>query len=458
MSDAQLLDAPRRDGLSSPAPSTDDDDELQIDEVVFAPSGKVDPADRIRASLDKLVAAAKRRKEARQSQSAPEGGGAGKRNKPSLRPGPVQVIMGWMDQFHEHERIQLACLQSLPIILEDPSSRRAAQIDGLASIVLYDMTAFPNNSLLQLTAFHTLVVLLRPLGSSEGTVHHAVAHGAGASSKSAECGRDAKPEKKGQHAHKHHHKRGSINAHHVRPLLDASFEPRWDENGVRVMLDSLRRFANDRYLQAMGCWALVNAGLYPSLKTSLLRLGGVYAITNAMMLHPNVEAVQFRGLFALINLVIPDAKTKKKDGDGSSIRAHVYQIARLTLVAMHTFNTNKSILNRGCLVLRNLSLTPAYVRILARTPGCADMLLHCRQMCPRDALVQRSARTIMILVQRAIAGGSDSGEEKDTFKLTQPVPVGPSAPVSSNDADLLSTVSGSTPGGGSRAGCSESAS
>ena len=105
MSHPQLLDAPRRDGPSSPAPSTDDDGELQIDEVVFAPSGKVDPADRIRASLDKLVAAAKRRKEARQS--APGGGGAGKRNKPSLRPGPVQVIMGWMDQFQDHERIQV---------------------------------------------------------------------------------------------------------------------------------------------------------------------------------------------------------------------------------------------------------------------------------------------------------------------------------------------------------------
>ena len=26
----------------------------------------------------------------------------------------------------------------------------------------------------------------------------------------------------------------------------------WEENGVRVMLDSLRRYSNDRYLQAMG--------------------------------------------------------------------------------------------------------------------------------------------------------------------------------------------------------------
>jgi hypothetical protein len=74
---------------------------------------------------------------------------------------------------------------------------------------------------------------------------------------------------------------------------------------------------------------------------------------------------------------------------------------------MKNFHANKSILNRGCLVLRNLSITPAFVRVLANTPGCVDMLLHCRQACPRDALVQRSARTVMILMQRATAENKD---------------------------------------------------
>ena len=168
---------------------------------------------------------------------------------------------------------------------------------------------------------------------------------------------------------------------------------------------------------------MVNAALYPSLKKSLLRLGGVYVVTNAMMLHPDAEAVQFRGLFALINFVIPgefhtctraytfqyltlfnrnvtDFNATDGDKETTPIHSHVYQIARLTILAMKNFNTNKSILNRGCLVLRNLSLTPSHATILARTPGCLDMLLHSRQVCSRDALVQRSARTIMILIQR----------------------------------------------------------
>lgn len=193
------------------------------------------------------------------------------------------------------------------------------------------------------------MVLLRPLGTNEGMVHKAnnkrVSHSSSSNSMmmgkldTNKSGKGIRSIKKHHHHHsrRHHHghRKSSINATRPtspsrsstssqqqqqsskknksttttaiinNPVIDATYEPRWEENGVRVMLDSLRRFSSDRYLQAMGCWAMVNAALYPSLKASLLRLGGVYTVTNAMMLHPNVEAVQFRGLFALINLVIP---------------------------------------------------------------------------------------------------------------------------------------------------------
>ncbi|KAL7534405.1 hypothetical protein ACHAXR_005853 [Thalassiosira sp. AJA248-18] len=493
----------------------DDDDEMEIDELDFSNSATATSADQIRTALNKLVMTAKRRKkrlkqqqqqaaQASSSASVGVGGGAptaGKPSKspprhdnnnnnneevrkPSLKQRPIQVIMTWMDSFQDNENIQLSCLQSLPIILEDPPNRLTAQADGLASIVLYNMAAFPSNSLLQLTAFHTLVVLLRPLGANEGMVHKAHVHSGNATSKSSKGIRSINHKKHSSSSSSHHHHKTSINNarhhhhHHHHPknmssplqqphhqsssssitaavsggLVDGTYEPRWEENGVRVMLDSLRRFSSDRYLQAMGCWAMVNAALYPSLKASLLRLGGVYTVTNAMMLHPNVEAVQFRGLFALINLVIPDNKNKK-DGDGSSIHSHIYQIARLTILAMKNFHTNKSILNRGCLVLRNLSLTPAFVKILARTPGCVDMLLHCRQMCPRDVLVQRSARTIMILVQRVtekknieVGGAKKNG----SFKMPQSMPLEASMASASASSSFamptaMSTSSSSTP-------------
>jgi hypothetical protein len=294
-----------------------------------------------------------------------------------------------MDTFQDSETIQLHCLQTLPSILEHSTLRHHAQSEGLASIVFYNMAAFPENFLLQLTAFHTLVVLLRPLGAMEGTLvkggNKTVKTSKSKCLQNSVDGSKMNVEQVGKNTSE----KSSVAADKSNSLL------MWEDNGVRVMLDTLRSYSHDRYLQAMGCWAMVNAALYPSLKKSLLSLGGIYVVTNAMMLHPNAEAVQFRGLFALINFVIPDANS-----DTNPIHSHVYQIARLTILAMQNFQTNTSILNRGCLVLRNLSLTPSHAAILARTPGCVDMLLHSRQVCPRDPLVQRSARTIMILVQR----------------------------------------------------------
>ena len=188
---------------------------------------------------------------------------------------------------------KLICLQALPTILEDPPNRARAQSEGLASVVLRGMAAFPDNPMLQLAAFHALVVLLRPLGGNGGS----------AAVGSAAVGRRDRDDAAAAAAP------ATAPATAVLLALDLSSShgggPRWEEGGVRVMLGTLRRHSSDGYLQAMGCWAMVNAALYPALKSSLLRLGGVYAVTNAMMLHPEVEAVQFRGLFALINLVIP---------------------------------------------------------------------------------------------------------------------------------------------------------
>lgn len=77
------------------------------------------------------------------------------------------------------------------------------------------------------------------------------------------------------------------------------------KNGIVIMLDSMRRFAHDEILQAMSCWSLVNVALTPLQKSMLVKLGGLTVTSNAMLQHPfNVE-VQFRALFALINLVIP---------------------------------------------------------------------------------------------------------------------------------------------------------
>lgn len=158
------------------------------------------------------------------------------------------------------------CLKCLPYLLEDESQRTTAQRAGLTDSVLRAMVLFPDSIELHTVAFHTLVLLARPLGGNEGMLFHtAMVNTRGIFNN------------------------GSSNS----------------KNGIVIMLDSMRRFAQDEILQAMSCWSLVNVALTPLQKSMLVKLGGLTVTSNAMLQHPYNAEVQFRALFALINLVIP---------------------------------------------------------------------------------------------------------------------------------------------------------
>ena len=129
------------------------------------------------------------------------------------------------------------------------------------------MVAFPDSVQLHTAAFHTIVLLARPLGGREGMLFHS----------------------------------SMVNASGIFGADSAQN----GKNGIAVMLDSMRRFESNDVLQAMSCWSLVNIALAPAQKTVLVKLGGIQVTANAMKLHPYSAEVQFRALFALINLVIP---------------------------------------------------------------------------------------------------------------------------------------------------------
>merc|ERR1712224_1072082 len=154
-----------------------------------------------------------------------------------------------------------------------------------------------------------------------------------------------------------------------------------------------RRFQDNATLLAMSCWALVNIALVSEQKAVLVKLGGIQAITNAMHRHPFSAELQFRALFALINLVIPSAQKAGESGNNTNdnvstavevppenrttvsvaieeqlgelnkstereiIDELVGDVASLVVCVMKNFCSNEAILNRACLVLHNLSLT-----------------------------------------------------------------------------------------------------
>jgi hypothetical protein len=280
----------------------------------------------------------------------------------------VYSIVNWMVAFADVEGIQTMCLKVLPFLLEDEQQRITAQRAGLTDVVLRGMVMFPDSASLHTASFHTIVLLARPLGGREGMLFHT----------------------------------SMVNSSGIFGAGGSQS----GKNGIAVMLDSMRRFQQNELLQAMSCWSLVNIALVPAQKEVLVKLGGIAATANAMMAHPYNAEVQFRALFALINLVIPSVSLNpEEDDDGEApqqlapddsterelLDEAVEQIASLVVQAMKNFCSSEAILNRACLVLHNLSLTPEYHSVLLWTPNAYQMLEWCLTNYRTDQVLQQSA-------------------------------------------------------------------
>jgi len=298
----------------------------------------------------------------------------------------IYSVVNWMVAFTHVMGIQIMCLKVLPCLLEDEKQRTTAQYAGLTDIVLRSMVLFPDSVILHIAAFHTLVLLARPLGDKEGMLFHST----------------------------------MINSSDLFNVGSST-----GKSGIAVMLDSMKRFANDEILQAMSCWSMVNIALIPSQKAVLVKLGGISAAANAMKHHPLNAEVQFRALFALINLVIPTERmfvnssedTSRSDQLSESRSESskndvlddetVLQTANLVVLGMKNFCYSEAILNRACLVLHNLSLTEEYHKILLWTPNCYQMLEWCIGNYKNDNVLQQSAGGTLQRLQMTLANDNN---------------------------------------------------
>lgn len=315
----------------------------------------------------------------------------------------IYSIVNWMVAFSDVEGLQTLCLKVLPVLLENEQHRLTAQHAGLADVVLRAMVMFSESPQLHIAAFHTIVLLARPHGGREGMMF-----------------------------------RTSMTA-------DGIFRgiyQRHGKSGIAVMLDSMRRFQDNATLLAMSCWALVNIALVSDQKAVLVKLGGIQAITNAMYRHPFSAELQFRALFALINLVIPSVQKLDSSGsdnhngnDNNGERAGanaasvpseaeqlgdlndttekeiidelVGDITSLVVHVMKNFCSSEAILNRACLVLHNLSLTDEYHVILLWTPQCYQMLEWCVANFRSDQVLQQSATGTLHRLQSTLASDDE---------------------------------------------------
>jgi hypothetical protein len=260
------------------------------------------------------------------------------------------------------------CIEALPYLLEDGLQRLTAQRASLAEFILKAMLSFPDALRLHIAALHALVLLGRPLGGQEGMLIDLM----------------ESPMALGGAAFVDRGKKGTMNG----------------VNTITTVLGSMLRFEQEEKLQAMACWALVNLALVPAQKSILMKLGGIETTLNAMRMHPKSLCVQFRGLFALINLVVPcknlSPRTTEMDGTPQNIEkeildGHVGEIANLVVAALQTFHSSKTIRNRAYLVFHNLSLSRDYLPTLLWTRHCYKLLGWCAAKDLSDQMLRRSA-------------------------------------------------------------------
>jgi hypothetical protein len=177
------------------------------------------------------------------------------------------------------------------------------------------------------------------------------------------------------------------------------------------MIDAMRRFKSEEKLQAMACWAMVNLALVPAQKTMVISLDGIQATISALQQHRDSFDVQFRALFALINLVVPCKHPKKLcinhakyETEKDVLDDFVGEIVNLVVLAMKDFCSSETILNRACLVLHNLAQNTEYLMILLWTPHCYQMLEWCITNYPTDQVLRRSAVSTLHRLQVLLAG------------------------------------------------------
>jgi len=196
----------------------------------------------------------------------------------------IYSTVNWMVAFSTVRGIQTMCLRVLPYLLEDDGQRTVGQKSGLTDVILRSMLLYRDNAELHAAALHSIVLLARPLGGREGQPYDNRAMNYSGIFCDNSLGVNSSLTRSNQ--------------------IEVERGNRHRLNGIAVVLDSMRRFADNESIQAMGCWSMVNIALIPRQKTMLLRLGGISVALNAMANHPLSAEVQFRAIFALINLVV----------------------------------------------------------------------------------------------------------------------------------------------------------
>ncbi len=264
----------------------------------------------------------------------------------------VNIIVNWLSFYTNVGGIQAMCFRVLPKVLEDEDQRSAAHGIGVVDLAFNAIINFPDSEEIIKAALHTLVLMARPIGGEEGMMF-------------------------------------TSSMMHPRFTFDNNMSK--SHNGIQIILDVMKRFIDNPRVVSMACWSLVNISLNKRHKFMLIQLDGIQTVLSVLKRHESDVSVQYRGLFSLINLVIPNENGEEENLSASDLDAFpsvsrdgfqerntlgrcVEDIVQVVVRSMRRHTPELSIINRGCLVLHNLSLTRSFLRTLLMTDYCVEVL------------------------------------------------------------------------------------
>lgn len=260
-------------------------------------------------------------------------------------------------------------MDSLTVLLEDETTRFAAQQGPVPQLLFQAMRRWPEDEALLSRALYTIMLLLRPKGGSEGCLF----------------------------------KGDEMCSQRIAAVV---------ETGVQTVLDTMTTHVNSRRLQYMGCWAMVNMALEGEHKQALVRCGALGVVENAMQHHESDPKVQFRALFALINLVTVAGVSQTES------REQAMELARRVVKATQRFLTCLDVAGRGCMVLYNLSLDTANHPCLVRL-GAPALLQAAAQAHPKDSMLEFVANSTTTRLLGSPAAANEPRQQQQQLQHQQ---------------------------------------
>eukprot|EP00475_Leptophrys_vorax_P034042 TRINITY_DN54446_c0_g1_i2.p1 TRINITY_DN54446_c0_g1~~TRINITY_DN54446_c0_g1_i2.p1 ORF type:complete len:513 (+),score=100.18 TRINITY_DN54446_c0_g1_i2:85-1539(+) len=236
----------------------------------------------------------------------------------------VRVLLLTVARNMSKDELLTLAIKCIGLLSHNERNRQLFPSLGAVELIVASLEGFDWDTVLLQNALWALVIIARPLGSSEGSPYI-------------------------------HNNDQSIK--NVAEIMRGG--------GISTVLNIIKRHYEDPEILAKGFWCLVNLALINANKDEIIEKGGLEYIIDRMLRFSHHHEVQHRGCFALINLSIP-GNIKDKIRELGGIQA--------IIAALRNFPQSLSLVRCACNVLISLCWESPANRTVALNNSVTEVL------------------------------------------------------------------------------------